>query len=257
MNVEPNPFAGPQPAPSPLPHPMGIAAPIVPFASGHKRALWTMSLLLIAALTNAICTGSSYLFYRTVRATNRPAEPTVGPIDWINNLAMIGCIVAFCLWTHRVYRNLPALGARGLRYTPGWAVGWLFVPLANLVIPLLVFSEIWNNSMPIRPDATRGKRRRISLLLVGWWAANLLMFVVFVVAVAMLLVLLCQAIAGGAAPNQVARLISGSTADFYLLSAVIAPAIGSVAAILAVFVVWRIDVNQRVKYEQISAAAAR
>ena len=46
-------------------------------------------------------------------------------------------------------------GAGGLRYTPGWAVGWLFVPFANLVVPYFVFTEIWRNSIPATADGTK------------------------------------------------------------------------------------------------------
>ncbi len=48
---------------------------------------------------------------------------------------VIASAVFFLMWFHRVYRNLPALGAAGLKYTPGWAVGFWFIPFLNFVRP--------------------------------------------------------------------------------------------------------------------------
>src|SRR5262249_29946861 len=43
--------------------------------------------------------------------------------------------IALLVWVYRANRNARALGAEGLAYSPGWSVGWFFVPLANLVMP--------------------------------------------------------------------------------------------------------------------------
>jgi hypothetical protein len=76
-------------------------------------------------------------------------------------LGTMGGVVAVPLWTHRCYRNLPALGARGLRWSPLWAAGCWFVPLANCVLPFLV----------VRDMAVAGEpRRSATFLLTAWWA---------------------------------------------------------------------------------------
>jgi hypothetical protein len=61
--------------------------------------------------------------------------------------AVVG-IVLFCLWVHRANGNADALVASGMEFTPGWAVGWFFVPLANLFKPYQVVSEIYRASDP-------------------------------------------------------------------------------------------------------------
>ena len=60
----------------------------------------------------------------------------------------LGTSVAFLFWFHRVQKNLPALGGRELKYTPGWAVGGFFVPFLNLVRPIQVMREVWHGSDP-------------------------------------------------------------------------------------------------------------
>ena len=73
-------------------------------------------------------------------------------------------------WFRRAYRNLPALGARRLRYRPWWAVAAWLLPVFSLFRPKQVLNDIWRASDPElpldRPDAWR-KRPVVELL--GWW----------------------------------------------------------------------------------------
>ena len=75
-------------------------------------------------------------------------------------VALALCVVGFCVWIHRVYRNLPALGAAQLRFSPRWAVGGWFVPVLNLWRPYQVMREIWQRTLA-QPTG----------LLRWWWAA--------------------------------------------------------------------------------------
>jgi len=79
-------------------------------------------------------------------------------------LVFIATVVVFCVWTYRVNANLHALGASNLRFTPGWAVGWYFVPVANLWKPYQVMSEIWRAS-----KSPSGWQYEVSSSIVGWW----------------------------------------------------------------------------------------
>src|SRR5262249_59924700 len=38
--------------------------------------------------------------------------------------------IAFCTFVFRANRNARAFGAVGMKFTPGWSVGYFFVPLA-------------------------------------------------------------------------------------------------------------------------------
>ena len=77
--------------------------------------------------------------------------------------------VVFFIWIYRVYGNLPALGARYLRFTPGWAVGWFFIPFMNLFRPYQVVQEIWKASNPFYADDHSWKTTRSSPLIRWWW----------------------------------------------------------------------------------------
>lgn len=57
-------------------------------------------------------------------------------------------IVTFLIWLNRSYKNLPHLKSENGEFSSGWAVGWWFIPLANLVKPFQVVRELWNRSDP-------------------------------------------------------------------------------------------------------------
>jgi hypothetical protein len=50
------------------------------------------------------------------------------------------------MWIYRANYNARQLGATGMTFTPGWAVGWYFIPIANLWKPYQAMKEIWKAS---------------------------------------------------------------------------------------------------------------
>ena len=62
-------------------------------------------------------------------------------------VAFLVSVVLVAMWIHRAHANLHAAGWDALEFTPGWAVGWYFVPLANLIKPYQAMRELWNTSM--------------------------------------------------------------------------------------------------------------
>jgi hypothetical protein len=82
-------------------------------------------------------------------------------------VAMLICIVLVCLWIHRAHSNLRDAGIDGLEYTPGWAVGWYFVPFANLVKPYGAMRELWHASHGAAADFIAPAPSVINY----WWAA--------------------------------------------------------------------------------------
>src|SRR5437762_4487743 len=87
--------------------------------------------------------------------------------------SLIPSIVLFCMWLHRVVRNMPALGAPDPRWTPGGAVGRCFIPFLNLLHPYYSVIDAWRGSDPQTLSAVQSVRLRLPVppLLIGWWAA--------------------------------------------------------------------------------------
>lgn len=91
-------------------------------------------------------------------------------------LGVVVAGIAFLVWRHRIQVNLcGAMPVSRPEYTPGWAVGWWFVPLANLVKPKQAMDEAWLASDPLLPAGATGWRgRRVNPILGWWWAAWIL-----------------------------------------------------------------------------------
>ena len=75
-------------------------------------------------------------------------------------LGLVGGSIAVPMWLHRCYRNLPALGSRG-HLSPAWAAACWFVPLVNLVLPLVAVRDVFIASVS---DRAGGQR-----LVIAWW----------------------------------------------------------------------------------------
>lgn len=120
--------------------------------------------------------GGSFTFEEVTANDRRQQGISIGGLA---ALAIAG--VAWLVWQHRAHANLTALGAGKLRFTPGWAVGWWFVPFANLVRPPQVMSELIRASDPAdgRDEQAAPKTPRIVWV---WWltwvAGGLMTYVV-------------------------------------------------------------------------------
>ena len=69
------------------------------------------------------------------------------------------------MWIYRANHNARQLGAADMRFTPGWAVGWYFIPIAWFWKPYQAMTEIWRASVnPSGWGATP-----VSPLLRWWW----------------------------------------------------------------------------------------
>ena len=76
----------------------------------------------------------------------------------------LATIVVWLIWQHHATSNLWARGYQDLRVRPGWAVGWWFIPFANLVVPCVAMVEL------DRRSTTDGSPRATSPLVGSWWA---------------------------------------------------------------------------------------
>lgn len=87
-------------------------------------------------------------------------------------VTLVAATVVFIMWFHRAYKNLSALGATGLRYGTGWAIGAWFVPFLNLWRPKQIANDIWRASdRGARPDqGIDWREKTVPGFLTAWWA---------------------------------------------------------------------------------------
>lgn len=68
-------------------------------------------------------------------------------------------------WIYRANYNARQLGAKDMKFTPGWSVGWYFIPVFWLWKPYQAMKEIWKASYnPIDRGNTE-----VSAILPWWW----------------------------------------------------------------------------------------
>ena len=95
----------------------------------------------------------------------------------LGGLAAVGLMIAsavlFCIWIRRANRNARALGALRMEFTPGWCVGWWFVPIANLWKPYQAVREVYRASKPESgPDDWQ--RSTVPGTFALWWSTWLI-----------------------------------------------------------------------------------
>jgi len=80
----------------------------------------------------------------------------------IASLAAYG--VLFLMWVHRTNRNAHSL-AGGMGTSPGWAVGWFFVPLVSLWKPFHALDQTWR----VSTEPSRWRALDTPFILRLWW----------------------------------------------------------------------------------------
>jgi len=86
----------------------------------------------------------------------------------IGTLTIIMALISaflFLKYLGRTNHNARALGVNDLSATPGWTIGYYFVPILNFFKPYQILQEIWKASAPETGDW----KLRAGSTLVGWY----------------------------------------------------------------------------------------
>jgi hypothetical protein len=157
---------------------------------GRKIAIATMILLGICVFVNLLGIGPQLLLYEFAGRVKivevgmkfdafAQEEETIDQMIMLSGLVellvLLPTAVLFCCWIYRANANLRILEARRRRFSPGWAVGYFFIPFINLVRPCQVAQEIWRGSDPeyVGQDYT-WKNAPGSAVVGFWWAFYLM-----------------------------------------------------------------------------------
>ena len=79
-------------------------------------------------------------------------------------VVLVVCIVLVGRWIYVTNANAHAFGTGEMSITPGWAVGWFFVPIANLFKPYEGVKETWQVS-----HNQAGLVEQAESPIVRWW----------------------------------------------------------------------------------------
>lgn len=109
------------------------------------------------------------------------AEERGAQIDALGGLVGLGylaifiaCVIASGMWIYRASHNAGRLAPVQGRTTPGWAVGWFFVPVANLWKPYQAMRQTWNSTFRPSGDIDQAGPPRLRWWWGTWIVSNIL-----------------------------------------------------------------------------------
>lgn len=103
-------------------------------------AISCLSLYMVAELTYGLVlawdysTGPEFADALTLRISEVAALPMLA--------MLLICYVVVGMWIYRASANAHAISDE-MTISPGWAIGWYFVPIMNLFRPFQAMREIW------------------------------------------------------------------------------------------------------------------
>jgi hypothetical protein len=219
------------------------------YRSAHQLAMWLVAALgtlaVVAAITipfRAIHIGLIHRVEHLAPVSEsevRASTDRLNAMGVVEAILMLVIVVLWLFWQYRAQSNLRALGAENLRYTPGWAVGWWFIPIANFAIPYLTVRELVKASNPAA-GAIDWAAPRTPVIIPLWWGAWLAH------------VILASAGAAVAADPDTATFAQLAAREGLLIAS---NAMEIAAALLAIVLVLKVDRLQMRRRERVAAMA--
>lgn len=148
-----------------------------------KRTNWTVRLLYLQAAFSVIAVISGTLEHgvlRDIQDGNFAAEAEMMQaaeasdarqriVGILQLLLYVGSGIWILRWIYVACSNARSLAAGPMEFSPGWSVGWYFIPFLSLWKPYQAMKEIWRVSAnPGNPDIGAD-----SGLLPLWWTLYL------------------------------------------------------------------------------------
>ena len=147
-----------------------------------RLVVWIFYIAIAADVATLISTSVSnsflssieqgtYLYsYESMMAEANAHDLRDGIISFATIFIYIACVIIFLRWTYKSSQITHLSGAQDLRFSPGWSVGWYFIPIASLWKPFQAFKQIYQVSIQI----TDWQNVSIPSSLRWWWGLFIL-----------------------------------------------------------------------------------
>lgn len=103
-------------------------------------------LLLTAIEALSVITGVWSLISQAIFSQSTVADTVYAFFAGSQGIIFTFIPIVFAVWLYRMNSNLRQFVAHKMEFTPGWAVGWYLIPIANLVLPYRSMRELWRAS---------------------------------------------------------------------------------------------------------------
>ena len=176
-----NPYAPSQLADAQLaPTPFEPLAALAVYQSARGKARFVIAVTCIAIFFQLLFVGSNVLqilmlldakagsiIHPSTAQANDVRHQGIAVVVMLT--ALVG-LVSFFVLIYAAHKNLRAFHATRLEFSPGWAVGWFFIPIMNLFKPCQAMFDLWRLSDPARmPIPKQPAAEPHSAAIVGWW----------------------------------------------------------------------------------------
>lgn len=114
----------------------------------HQRAVLAKAVIYVFIAASALAIAACIGVYSGALAPDLldPEFDVASAAILLAQLAFLISAIFVGMWIHRAHANLFVAGLDGLEFTPGWSVGWFFVPIMSLFKPFQAMRELWNRS---------------------------------------------------------------------------------------------------------------
>ncbi|QYJ98319.1 DUF4328 domain-containing protein [Shewanella alkalitolerans] len=166
---------------------------IFKFKDATQLTHWVRYMLYAQIVVALIAIGSNYLEYQLLMdyisgdyiseaqavadgEANDMRQLVVGVLYL---LVFIASGVLILKWIYRANFNARQLGATDMNFTPGWSIGYFFIPIFCIWKPYQAMNEIWQASHDPENWSLSGFNSSISLWWLLWIVSNALGQVVY------------------------------------------------------------------------------
>ncbi len=150
------------------------------FKDSDKLTNWVKCMLYVQIIVAVVSIISNYLEYKLLfdyqngfYTSQEKAIADGEASDQRQGLVGIFYLVVFVIsgflilrWIHRANYNARQLGAENMSFTPGWSIGYYFIPILALWKPYQAMKEIWKASK----NPSNWELQNTSGILPVWWA---------------------------------------------------------------------------------------
>lgn len=138
-----------------------------------NRLTLFLKLNLIFMILLAVTEVYRYYLYSQIAAgfnitqeTIELAESIIGIVALLFLPLFVLTIVIYCQWIYRMANNALSFKPVEFNTTPGWVVGWYFIPVANVFMPYIQIKKIYK----ILKDPANWQSEKALNKMIWWWS---------------------------------------------------------------------------------------
>lgn len=131
-----------------------------------KVMLWVFLVINIIAIFSEFMQLSllSKDFFSLEEAKANDIRQGIVGLIWM--IVFIITAIIFLKWKYRANLNCHGFGAQDMKFKPGWAIGYYFIPILSFFKPYQAMEEIWK----VSTNPANWQNEKGSRLIILWWS---------------------------------------------------------------------------------------